>query len=121
MRSRLSTLIAAGVLCLVAVSCGSSDEPPGDEVDTNDKRAVALQCITEEEGLDARLVGDKSIQVGGPGGARVEFFFSSGEAESLQFRGEAQGAEHIGSSLLFVNRASDEELEKLERCLSGRD
>ena len=121
MKTRLSTVIAAGTLCLVAVGCGSSNEPPGDEVDINDKRAVALRCITEQEGLEARLVGEKSIQVGGPSGARVEFFFSTGEAESLQFKGQAQGAEHIGSSLLFVNQAPDEELEKLERCLSGRD
>ena len=77
MTRRPSTLLAVGALCLALASCGGDEEPPGDEVDTNDKRAVALQCITEEEGLDARLVGEKSIKVGGPGGARVEFFFSS--------------------------------------------
>ena len=49
------------------------------------------------------LVGEQSIQVDGPGGPRVEFFVSSGEAEARQFQGEAQGAEQVGAALLFVN------------------
>ena len=75
---------------------GSSGGGP----DPNDKRAVALNCITNREGLDARLVGEKSIQVDGPSGPRAEFFVSSGEAEALQFQGDAQGAQQIGAALL---------------------
>ena len=54
---------------------------------------------------------------GGPGGPRIEFFVTGGEAESYQFKGLAQAAEQIGPSLLFVNQGTDEDLEKIETCL----
>jgi hypothetical protein len=84
----------------------------------NDKRGVALACITREEGLPARLVGEKSIQVDGPDAPRIQFFVSSGEAEARQFQGQGQGAEQIGAALLFVNGGDDEVLRKLEDCLA---
>jgi hypothetical protein len=112
---------ACCALVLAAAGCGASNDPtkPGsDGPDPNDKRAVALECITEEEGLEAQTSGAKSIQVGGqPGGPRVEFFLSTGEAESLQFKGEAQDAEQVGAALVFINQGSEEELKSLEKCL----
>ena len=108
-------------LLLAVAGCGASNDPtkPGsDGPDPNDKRAVALQCITEEEGLEAQTSGDKSIQVGlQPGGPRVEFFLSTGEAESQQFKGEAQDAEQVGAALIFIGQGSEEELASLEKCL----
>ena len=114
----MSALLAACTLCL-SVGCGGSESGASGEQgpDPNDKRAVALDCITNEAGLPAQTAGEKSIQIGGPGGARVEFFLSTGEAESQQFKGEAQDAEQVGSTLLFVGQAGDEELEKIEECL----
>ncbi len=117
MRSRISTLISVCVLALAAGGCGSEEPVTGDEPDPNDKRAVALDCFTNEAGLEAELVGEQSIQVEGLGGPRVEFFLSGGEAESQQFKGEAQGAEQVGAALLFVNDGSDDVLEALENCL----
>ena len=104
-------------LALAGAGCGSEEPTTGDEPDPNDRRAVALDCFTNEAGLEAEFVGEQSIQVGGLGGPRVEFFLSSGEAESLQFQGEAQGSEQVGPALLFVNDGSDEVLEALENCL----
>jgi hypothetical protein len=49
----------------------------------------------------------------------VEFFLSGGEAESQQFKGEAQDAEQVGAALLFVGDGSDEVLEDLENCLGA--
>lgn len=119
LRHRLPVTCCA--LVLAAVGCGTSNDPtkPGsDGPDPNDKRAVALQCITEEEGLEAQTSGEKSILVGNdPGGPRVEFFLSTGEAESQQFKGAAQDAEQVGAALVFVNQGSEEDLESLERCL----
>ena len=105
-----------------AAGCGLGDDNGGSGggPNPNDKRAVALNCITNREGLDARLAGEKSIQVDGPSGPRVEFFVSSGEAEALQFQGEAQGAQQVGAALLFVNQASDAVLEKVEACLGDQ-
>jgi len=117
MQSRIFTLLIVCALALAAGACGSKEPVTGDEPDPNDKRAVALDCFTNEAGLEAETLGDQSIQVGGPGGPRVEFFLSSGEAESQQFKGEAQGAEQVGAALLFVNDGSDEVLEALEDCL----
>jgi len=121
MELRNAMRAACCALALAAAGCGASNDPtkPGEDgPDPNDKRAVALQCITGEEGLEAQISGEKSIQVGTPpGGPRVEFFLSTGEAESQQFKGAAQEAEQVGTALVFVNQGSDEDLESLEKCL----
>jgi hypothetical protein len=117
MTARAIALAAACALSVFAAGCGGDGGGGGGD-DAADKRGVAFGCITREKGMDARLEGDKAIQVEGRNGPRVEFFVSSGEAEARQFQGEAQGAEQIGVALLFVNRASDEDLESIEDCLS---
>ncbi len=118
MRSHIATLLSVCALALGAGGCGSEEPVTGNEPDPNDQRAVALDCFKNQAGLEAEVVGAQSIQVQGAGGPRVEFFLSSGEAESLQFKGEAQGAEQVGAALLFVNDGSDDVLQALEDCLS---
>jgi hypothetical protein len=121
MRSHPPILTALCGAALALGACGSAGGGGGAAApgpNPNDKRGVALGCIEREKGLDARLVGEKSIQVGGPGGPRIEFFVSAGEAEGKQFQGEAQGAEQVGAALLYVNDAGDEVLEKVEDCLN---
>lgn len=120
MKTRPATVAAACVLALAAAGCGSGGNSPAEGPNPNDKRAVALTCIREEQGLQARFAGEKSIQVNGIGGPRVEFFVTSGEAEGKQFQGGAQAAEHIGAALLFVNQASEEQLMKVETCLGDQ-
>lgn len=122
MKARALALSAACLLVTAPVGCSLADDngSSGGGPNPNDKRAVALNCITNREGLDARLVGEKSIQVDGPSGPRAEFFVSSGEAEALQFQGDAQGAQQIGAALLFVNKASDAVLGKVEACLGDQ-
>ena len=112
---------AACLLALAASGCGiGGDDDAISQAgpNPNDKRGVALSCITREKDVPARLVGEKSIQVEGPNAPRVEFFVSSGEAEARQFQGEGQGAEQVGAALLFVNGGSDEVLVKIEDCLA---
>ncbi len=120
--TRAATLAAACALTIAVAGCNGSDKEPSAESapDPNDKRAVALACIRNEKGLDARLSGEKSIQVDGPHGARIEFLLSGGEAEGRQFLGGAQGAEQIGSALLFVNDADEDQLTKVEGCLEDQ-
>ncbi len=120
MTARAIRIAAACAVAASAAGCGLGDDSGGSGGGPNDKRAVALGCITNRAGLDARLTGEKSIQVDGPKGPRVEFFVSSGEAEALQFQGEAQGAQQVGAALLFVNQADDETLEKIEECLADQ-
>ena len=119
MTTRAAACAAACALTLTFAGCGSESKPAAGGPDPNDKRAVALACI-RDEGLPARLAGEKSIEVDGTGGPRVEFLLSSGEAEGKQFQGGAQGAEQIGSALLFVNAASEEQLKKIETCLEDQ-
>jgi len=118
--TRAAAFTAACALAFAAAGCGSDSKPGKAGPDPNDKRAVALVCIRDEQGLPARFTGQKSIQVDGPGGPRVEFLLSGGEAEGRQFQGDAQGAEQIGSALLFVNQADDDQLKKVETCLESQ-
>ncbi len=126
MIARRSAAAAACAAALALAACGGSDEPArpggkGQPPDPNDKRAVALDCIVNKEGIQARLLGDREIQVApADTGPRIEFLISSGEAEGRQFQGDAQGAEQIGSTLLFLNEGSEDQLEKLERCLDDQ-
>ena len=116
--TRCAPALLACALILATAGCGSDGDGGGP--DPNDKRAVALACIRDEQGLEARLAGEKSIQVDGPRGPRVEFMVSSGEAEGRQFQGEAQDAEQIGAALLFINQGSEEQLKKIETCLENQ-
>lgn len=110
---------ALPVLAALAVAgCGGGDSAIRDAgPNPNDKRGVALACV-KGAGVAAELVGEKSIEVQGANGPRVEFFVSSGEAEARQFQGEAQGSEQVGAALLFVNQGDDEVLKKIEDCLA---
>ena len=114
----LAAALAAAALALGAAGCGISSD--GDEeTDPNDKRANALRCLTDEKGLEARLEGRNSIQVGDPsGGPRIRFFLTSGQAEAEQFAGRGEGAEQIKSAWLFAREGSEGTLETTEECLN---
>jgi hypothetical protein len=122
----IARLLAAGACgaALALSACGGSDAPAkpssAKPPDPNDKRAVAIACVRDQEGLDVQPIGDKAFRVGGPGGPRIDFFVSSGEAEGKQFDGEAQGAEQIGAALLYINKGTDDQLEKIEKCLDDQ-
>ncbi len=113
----MSARILIAVAALGLAGCGGDDSIRDAGPNPADKRGVALACI-EGAGLPASLSGEKSIQVDGAGGPRVEFFVSSGEAEGQQFQGEAQGAEQVGAALLFVNQGDDDTLQTIEDCLA---
>jgi hypothetical protein len=123
MRTTLALFALTGAV--MAAGCGSSgsgasvgDPSPG--VDPNDDRAVALDCLKKQQKLDARLLGPHAIQLGDPGsGPRIQFYLTNGQAEAAQFEGRAEGAEQIGKALLYVRKAPDPELKKIEACLDS--
>jgi hypothetical protein len=116
MRTTLALLAAA--CALVAAGCGTSAKTSGGGPDANDKRAAALDCLKNQQKLDARPLGADSVQVGDPaGGPRITFFLTNGEAEAAQFEGRGEGAEQIGPALLFVRKAGDDQLKQIETCL----
>jgi hypothetical protein len=109
------------LLVALVAGCGSDDAAPvGDD---SDVRAVALACLTDEYGIDARIAGDDEIELGGAAeGTRIRFFLTAGEAEATAFEGDGEGAEQIGSALLFVSPEVRPETEEIlgdvEKCLS---
>ena len=105
-------------LCVLA-GCGSAGSgTPDASVDPNDKRAVALACMKEKR-IDARPEGKDVIQVGDRRtGPRIQFYLSTGAAETTQFKGEAQGAEQIENALMYVREGDERLLEELETCIA---
>jgi hypothetical protein len=115
-------LLATVALAAAVAGCGSSD---GSSSNGGDVRGSTLACLTEEQGLDARLEGeegDEEIVVDGPGRPRIRFYLTAGEAEAAQFEGKGEGAEQIGAALLYVRPEvrddSEELLEVVENCLA---
>jgi hypothetical protein len=75
------------------------------------------KCM-QAAGLPAVRVGPSTIQVGTlPAGPTVIFAPDPNAAEAEQIEGQAQGAEVIGASVLYVHGGSDAELAKVEACL----
>ena len=114
-------LLTLPLLLVALAGCGSNDAGPSE--DDSDKRAVALDCLTEDKGVDARLGPDDTILLDGDEKApRIQFFLTAGEAEAAQFEGDGEGAEQIGAALLYVRPEirddSEDLLEDVENCLA---
>ena len=59
------------------------------------------------------------MQIGtAPSGPTVAFEPTPGDAQGVQIHAQAQGAEVIGSALLYPNQASDALLQKVEDCVA---
>jgi hypothetical protein len=75
------------------------------------------KCI-RRAGLPATRIGLTTIQVGAlPAGPTIVFAPDPNAAEAEQIQNQAQGAEVIGASLLYVHGAPERELQILEGCL----
>ena len=108
---------SCAILCLLAGCSSDGGSRYGGITDPGERQAATVECL-EQAGFEPRSVGD-TIEVGGPDDPRVEFNISGGESETRAFKGEAQGAMQIGTTLLFVGSAPDAELEKVEECVIG--
>jgi hypothetical protein len=100
----------AVALCVALGGCGGTDER---RRGVYDPRAPVVSCL-RDEGLPARNAGPTTVVVNG---VRIEFSTTPGEAEALQIRGRAQGAEQIGRALVFVGRAPGSQLSVVEECV----
>jgi hypothetical protein len=126
-----SAKVAAGcALAMLALSaCGTSSKPvAGSVISTtgkpagrgvvDDPRAKHAKCL-QQMGVPVAEVGQIGLQVGTPpSGPSVTFEPTPGAAQEQQISGNAQGAEVIGSALLFPNQASDKLLKVVEDCLA---
>lgn len=76
-----------------------------------------VACL-HQNGLSVREVGTTSLQIGASAtGPSVTFTPTAGTAQADQIQGLAEGAEVIGSALLYPHQGSDADLKKIENCL----
>jgi hypothetical protein len=104
---------------LAVAGCGSSDAAP--TVDESDVPGTALACL-EEQDIAATREGESGNELVLDAGPRIRFYLTAAEAEAAQFQGKGEGAEQIGSALLFVDPEVDPDtedvLEDVELCLA---
>jgi hypothetical protein len=124
------TFVALLAGCALA-GCGSSAKPlaaaPGTTAAgtaklgrgrIDDPRDSHLSCI-RAAGIQVVKVGQADLRIGSaPGDATIHFEPTAGAAQQAQISGSIQGAEVIGSALLYPHRASEADLGPVEQCLS---
>jgi hypothetical protein len=77
-----------------------------------------LACMRQAH-LPVTVVNRQVLQIGLlPTGPTVVFTPTPSSGQDAQIYGQAQGAEAIGSALLWVHQGSDGELKKIEDCLA---
>jgi len=109
-------LPALALVLLAIAGCGSSDAAP--EVDESDKPGSTVACL-DAQGVPAHVNGKDENEVVLDAGPRVKFYLTAAEAEAAQFRGAGEGAEQIGSALLFVDPEVDPETEDVLKAAEG--
>lgn len=109
-------LIALPLVLLAVAGCGSSDAAP--VVDKTDVPGSALACLEFNE-IEATREGEAGNRIELEAGPRIRFYLTAAEAEAAQFQGRGEGAEQIGSALLFVEPEVDEETEEILKDVEG--
>jgi hypothetical protein len=109
-------LLALPLALLAFAGCGSSDAAP--VVDESDVPGTALVCL-EENDIAATREGESGNELVLDAGPRIKFYLTAAEAEAAQFQGRGEGAEQIGSALLFVDPEVDPETEELLEDVEG--
>jgi hypothetical protein len=128
--AKLAAAIVVSALSLSA--CGISSKPEAGTPKAianghkglDDARSKHTACLQqahvpfhdEWRRVDGKLL--PSFQVGtAPAGPTVIFESTPGDAQGVQIQGEAQGAEVIGSALVYPNQASDKLMSVVENCV----
>lgn len=125
--------VAVGLTALSLSACGTTSKPEAgtpaaiakSHIGIDNPRTRHIDCL-RQEGIPVRseqlvIAGHSlpSFQVGTrPSGPTVSFEPTPGDAQGVQIQGQAQGAEVIGSALLYPNQAPDSLLTKVENCVA---
>jgi hypothetical protein len=114
-----SPFLALPLVLLALAGCGSSDAAP--EVDESDKPGSTVACL-EAKDIASHVEGREENEVVLDAGPRIKFYLTAAAAEAAQFQGQGEGAEQIGSALLFVDPEVDPQtedvLKEVEGCLA---
>lgn len=110
----VATVALAGCGSITVHSAHGSRGRVDDALTTNPNH---VKCLRNHH-LPVQVSGTTRLQIGAlPAGPTVVFTPSGGAAEEQQIEGKAQGAELIGSALLYPHGASDSELTTIENCI----
>ena len=109
-------LLALPLMALAIGGCGSSDAGP--PVDESDLPGSALACL-ESKDIPATREGEQGNELVLDAGPRIRFYLTADEAIAAQFRGRGEGAEQIGTALLFVEPEVNPDTEDLLRDVEG--
>lgn len=125
--------VAVGLTALSLSACGTVSKPVAgtpaaiakSHQGVDDPRLKHITCLKQERipvRTEQLVIAGRtlpSFQVGTrPSGPTVSFEPTPGDAQGVQIQGEAQGAEVIGSALLYPNQAPDALLSKVENCVA---
>jgi hypothetical protein len=118
--ARRVVLVVMSALALPA--CSAAVKPAtGGRGRIDDPRTTKnnrVSCLRQAR-LPVQEVGQTGLQIGSlPAGPTVVFAPTPGSAQAQQIQAESQGAEAIGSALLYPNQAPDPELQAIEDCLA---
>jgi hypothetical protein len=118
---KLAPGLAVAAIALAACGGAVTVKPPAGRGKVDDPRTAKnnhVACIRAQH-LAVQEVGLTQLQIGAPpSGPQVVFEPSAGAAQAMQIKGQAQGAEVIGSALLYPDQAPDAVLAKIEACLA---
>lgn len=132
--SAVKVAVACGLVALLISACGVAPKPVAGTTNLrkhsgyyglrDDPRVKHTKCLRAAK-IHYRLyyaAGKQhlpSIQIGSlPSGPTVIFEPTPGIAQGEQIKGDEQGAEVIGSALLYPNGASAKELTIVEGCVA---
>jgi hypothetical protein len=124
--SPAKSAVTAVLAALSLAACGSSPKPEAGTLravaasrrSIDDPRKKHIECLQQDH-IPVVRVGTTAMQIGTkPYGPTVYFEPTPGAAQEIQIDGQAQGAEVIGSALLYPNQASDQLLQKVEDCVA---
>ncbi len=126
--------VAAGLAAVCLSACGTTTPPVAGTPSPNGKpigrgrvddprtaKSNHLKCLVQHHlpAVSVGVNGRPGFQIGAPpAGPTVMFEPTPGQAQGDQIIGNSQGAEVIGSALLYPNQASDKELKTIENCLA---
>jgi hypothetical protein len=125
--------VACGLMALAISACGIPPKPEAGTANLrkqagyyglrDDPRVKHARCLRTDKIHFHEYYAGKghlpAIQVGSlPSGPTIIFYPTPGIAQGQQIMGQEQGAEVIGSALLYPNGSRAKELSKVEGCTS---